>query len=503
LKHGTIKAMPDAPCCAVVYTRISDARAEVNDNTSGHGRRRRATSTGVEDQEKRCCELAQRLGWAVGRVIVENDISAFKRRKIALPDGRRELRTVRPGWREMLDLLASGRADGLIALDLDRSARDPRDLEDLIDVVESRSPRIPVESVTGSLRLANDADITMARVMVAVANKASRDTARRVAAARQRQAAYGRYGGGTRAFGYERDGKTVLPKEAAEIVKAARAILAGVSLREVTADLRRRGVPTVHGGPWHTSTVRGVLLSPRSAGIKIYHGQEVGKAEWPAILEESTWRGVVAILTDPARRTAPPVTSPSPKWLLSLIANCGVCGQTVSVGGGRKNNPSYVCRGTTSHMRRVARPTEDFVSRIIIARLSQPDAAELVTRHPEIDTVALNREATAARARLDALARMFGNGGIDVRQLQEGTAAAKADLKRAEDDLAVAAPRDALAGLAGRADAARIWEKLDIGRKRAIVRTLVDVTLVPRGRGGRLPGGGYFDPTGILITWKS
>jgi site-specific DNA recombinase len=495
--------MLHTPRCAVVYTRISDARAEVNDRTSEQGRRRKVTSTGVEDQERRCRELAQRLSWTVSRVIVENDTSAFKRRKVTLPDGRREQRTVRPGWRKMLDLLATGRADGLIALDLDRSARDPRDLEDLIDVVESRSPRIPVESVTGSLRLANDADVTMARVMVAVANKASRDTARRVAAARQRQAVHGRYGGGSRAFGYERDGKTVCPDEAAEIVKAAQAILAGVSLREVTAGLRRCGLPTVYGGPWHTSTVRGMLLSPRLAGIKAYHGEEVGKAEWPAILEESTWRGVVAILTDPARRTSPPITSPSPKWLLSLIAKCGVCGQTVSVGGGRKDNPSYVCRGRTSHLRRVARPTEDFVSRVIIARLSQPDAVELLTRQPEIDTAVLNREVTAARARLDALARMFGNGDIDVRQLQEGTAVAKEDLKRAEDSLAAAAPRDSLAGFAGREDAAQIWAKLDIGRKRTIVKTLVEVTFMPRGRGGRLPGGGYFDPTGILITWKS
>ncbi len=38
----------------------------------------------------------------------------------------------------------------------------PRDLEYLIDVVELASPRIPVESVTGSLKLASDADITYA-----------------------------------------------------------------------------------------------------------------------------------------------------------------------------------------------------------------------------------------------------------------------------------------------------------------------------------------------------
>jgi site-specific DNA recombinase len=67
----------------------------------------------------------------------------------------------------------------LIPLDLDRAMRDPRDLEDLIDLIEQSSPRIPVESVSGSLRLANDADVTVAQVMCAVANKASRDTARR------------------------------------------------------------------------------------------------------------------------------------------------------------------------------------------------------------------------------------------------------------------------------------------------------------------------------------
>jgi hypothetical protein len=49
--------MPDTQRCAVVYTRISDARAEVNDDPSAQGRRRRLTSTGLEDQEKCCRDL--------------------------------------------------------------------------------------------------------------------------------------------------------------------------------------------------------------------------------------------------------------------------------------------------------------------------------------------------------------------------------------------------------------------------------------------------------------
>lgn len=84
------------------------------------------------------------------------DTSAFKRRTVALPGGRKAERVVTPGFRRALELLQSGQADGLLALDLDRIARDPRDLEDLIDVVESHTPHVPVESVTGSLRLANE-----------------------------------------------------------------------------------------------------------------------------------------------------------------------------------------------------------------------------------------------------------------------------------------------------------------------------------------------------------
>jgi site-specific DNA recombinase len=117
-------------------------------------------------------------------------------------------------------MLADGQADGLIALDLDRAMRDPRDLEDLIDLVRQSSPRIPVEPVSGSLRLANDADMTLAGVTCAVANKASRDTACRVTAARRHRAEAGQHSAREpRPLGFERGGVTINPAEAAEIVR--------------------------------------------------------------------------------------------------------------------------------------------------------------------------------------------------------------------------------------------------------------------------------------------
>jgi hypothetical protein len=50
-------------------------------------------------------------------------------------------------------MLQLGEADGLIAYDMDRVARNQGDLEDLVDVVEQAE--IPVESVPGSLRMSS------------------------------------------------------------------------------------------------------------------------------------------------------------------------------------------------------------------------------------------------------------------------------------------------------------------------------------------------------------
>src|SRR5690348_2947507 len=103
------------PIRAAILVRISDDRA--------------GDAAGVGRQEKDARALAKRLGWRVGEVFVENDTSAFKRRTVTLPDGSTALRVHRPEFRRLLELMHLGQVDGLIAYDLDRVARDPRDLE--------------------------------------------------------------------------------------------------------------------------------------------------------------------------------------------------------------------------------------------------------------------------------------------------------------------------------------------------------------------------------------
>jgi site-specific DNA recombinase len=498
------------PVSVIILARISDARD--------------GDEKGVTDQISDGLQLASRLGWGVGppatHHIVENSTSAFKRRKILLPDGRQELRTVRPGFRKALAMLGDGRADGLIALDLDRTCRDPRDLEDLIDVVEAARPRIPVESVTGSLRLANDGDITLARVMCAVGNKSSRDTARRVARARLRQATEGQFGGGKRRYGFEPDGVTIREAEAAEIRDAADAILAGVSLRQAAAALRERGVPSATGSTWTAEVLKEVLLRPRNAGLMAYRAtgprhegppysddEIVGRARWDPIIPESTWRALCARLTDPARKTGP---GRPPRWLGSRIYRCGVCddGSTLAVMGsdtGAKRYPRYTCvpekravpeiRGW--HLGRAAVPVDEFVTAALIARLCRPDAADLIPAADEVDVAALRAEESSLRELLLEQARLHARRLISGEALAAGSLELQASLDRVRAAISAEEEASPLAGVAGQANAGELWSQLDLGRKRAMLRVLADVTIGPAVLRGK-----NFDSSSVHIAWR-
>jgi site-specific DNA recombinase len=344
----------------------------------------------------------------------------------------------------------------------------------------------------------------MARVMVAVGNKSSRDTSRRVAAARERDAAAGKYGGGRRPFGYQADGVTLREPEAAEVRAWADALLSQGSLYEIAGSLRKRKVPTVTGAPWDIKTVRAILLRPRNAGYAIYRGAVAREQAWPAILDEATWRGVCALLADPARRTSP---GNQPKWLGSQLYRCGACGDgtpvTIACGQHGTSGPRYACRAR--HLSRSAIPTDELVAQTVIARLARPDAAGLLAPPAPAgtDTAALHRQASALRERKTELARLFAAGAIDAAQLEAGSKQLGGELDAIGRELDAAASRDPLAGLAGQDDAAQVWAGLPLGRRRAIVRLLCEVTLLPgRSGGGRLPGGGYFNPDLVRIEWR-
>ena len=98
-----------------------------------------------------------------------------------------------------------------------------------------------------------------------------------VAANRQR-AQHGRVLWTRRPFGFDRDGATVriVTSEAAAIRIAAGKVLKGATLAGIAADWNTRGITTTTGGQWSVTSLRRVLLNPRTAGRVVSAGQDYG-----------------------------------------------------------------------------------------------------------------------------------------------------------------------------------------------------------------------------------
>jgi site-specific DNA recombinase len=463
---------------AAIYTRISQDR-------EGAG-------LGVERREADCRALAERLGWTIVAVHADNDLSAYSGKP-------------RPGYLALLADLRAGAVDAVICWHTDRLHRSPSELEDYITVCERGG--VPTQTVkAGPLDLATPSGRMVARQLGAVARYEVEHQIERQQRARLQAATAGRWSGGRRPYGYEADGATVIQAEADTLQWAAAQVLAGVSLNAIVAELNTRGARTSTGRPWKPTELSRVLVRPRNAGLMVHRGQVVGPAGWPPILDEGTWRGVCAVLSDPGRRTN---TSTARRWLLSGLAVCGVCGDPVrstSAGTvhGRPTKPAYTCR-SGKHVVRDAAEVDRFVEQVILERLSRPDARELLAPDQTTDTAALHARDAALRGRLDELGRLYGEDVIDAPQLAQGTAAIRRQREQITAELAAASRGSVLAGVADAPDPAKVWAGLDLSRRRAIVDTLATVTILP-GRKGRRPGWrageSYFDPATVRVTPK-
>jgi site-specific DNA recombinase len=463
---------------AAIYARISSDR-------TGAG-------LGVERQEEECRTLAERLGLTVVEVYTDNDVSAYSGKP-------------RPGYRALLAAIRAGQVDAVLVWHTDRLHRSMAELLDYIAACQTRD--VPTHSVTsGPLDLSTPSGKMTAKIAAAVAEQEIEHMIERKRAARVQAAAAGKWPGGRRPFGYEADGVTVNQAEADAIRWAASQLLAGMSLNAIVAKMNDRGLRTSTGKVWRPTELRRSLIRPRNAGLMVHNGEVVGRAEWPAILDDDTWRGVCAVLGDPARRTN---TTVARRWLLSGLALCGVCGDPVrsfsaGTSRGRTTKPVYTCR-TGKHIVRDAAELDAYVEAVIIERLSQADARDLLAPDQRGDGDGLYLRDAALRARLDELGRLYGEGTIDARQLAEATATIRHQREQITAELVAASRGSVLAGVADAADPATAWAGLDLSRKRAIVDTLIEVVILPAKRGRRpgwQPGNSYFDPATVRVERK-
>lgn len=435
---------------------------------------------GVTRQLEDCERKATAMGWDVAAVYEDNDKSAS--------NGKR-----RPEYERMLADLEAKKLDAVVVWDLDRLTRRPIELEHFMDLADRR--RVGLASVGGDVDLATDNGRMFARIKGAVSRaEIERKSTRQTRANLQRAESGAPPAGGRRCFGYSPDGREVIDAEAAEVRKAADALLAGASIHGIARDLNEREVRTSTGATWRNTEVRAMLRNPRYAALRVYQAEIIGKGTWPAILDEDTHYSVVAVLAQPERHKA----GPPRRYLLSGLAHCGVCEARLYGVTAKNKGPLYRCE-SRKHVSRRAEDVEDFVERVIIARLARPDAAELFAREDKADQVAALRDDEAGiRARLDGLAEAFAGGEIDRMQLRKGTERLRARLEQVTDALAATVSTPAVAELVTAADIGAAWHALDLDRKRAVIDTLLTVRVHPAGRGAR-----SFDPSTVEITWRT
>ncbi|MFE9845752.1 recombinase family protein [Streptomyces goshikiensis] len=417
----------------------------------------------------------------------DNDLSAYSGKP-------------RPDYLRMLDGIRGGGADCILAWHTDRLHRRPLELEEYIDVCEPR--RVDTRTVkAGHLDLSTATGRMIARQLGVQARYEVERMIERQKRAREQMAQRGVFFGGRRPFGWEADGVTPVKAEIECIREAARSILAGATIQSIRRAWAERDVKTSMGGPWGHTEIRKMLLRPRNAGLVVHRGVEVGPGQWAAALDEPTWRSVVAVLTDPSRRTS---VGSARSALGTGIYLCGECGNTLFASSGTKGTTQhyiYRCRSRT-HVSRRRDVLDDTVQLALLERLSQPDAADLLAaREDPVDVRQTQEDMRQARLSLDELAAALGRGELDMRSWSLASEGARQRIKAAESVLATAVRVNPVAGLVTADDVEDAWNGLDLSRRRAAISYLMTVT-VHRSRRGRQPGGGYWDPNALKIEWK-
>ena len=456
---------------AGIYCRISEDR-------EGAG-------LGIERQREDCEALAMERGWEVVGTYADNDISAYSGK------------TRRPEYRRLLTDVQAGRIDVIVAWHTDRLHRSPRELEEFIDVCDAH--KIRVETVrAGELDLRTPAGRAVARTLGAWARYESEHKSERI---RRKQAELAQrglpYGGGLRCYGYTKDRMNLVAEEAVIIREMADRVLAGETIWSVSHDLNQRGLVTTTGGRWTDTGVRKILLSPRMAGL-IQHAT-VGRvrAQWPAILTEEQHTRLVALLTDPSRRT--PRGAPR-RHLLSGLLRCGECGERM-VAAKRRDNHSlhYTCQKRPDRgcgrMSVAAHHVEPYVADAVLAALE--DLRIDVDGRPNSEEGDLEALAND-RAQLDELAELYATRAITAEEWIRARSSIEERIaqrnRRIADKTEDQRLRDLLRSNVGVREA---WTAATTEYKRSVLRVVLDRVTVAKAIPGK-----RFDPRRLTPVWR-
>ncbi|MCX5532959.1 recombinase family protein [Streptomyces sp. NBC_00006] len=439
-------------------------------------------------------------------------------------DGSVDWVVVRPEFRRMLADLLTGRIDGVIFYDTDRLVRQPRDLEDLIDVVEHT--KHPAAGVTGGLNLINGPDRHTARIQCIMALKASEDTARRVARGHLADAAAGKLTGRT-PYAWNPDG--TLRQDRARIAgRIYSRFTTGASIAGIARELNKDNIPSPRGGAWSPAAVKGILTSPRYCGFVSYRGKHRSEytrqrdgwervllgedgtpvtGTWEPVVSQKVWAhsqlelGRRRLLDQERGISRNPDGANQRKYVFTGYLRCGICKAPMSAKWvSRRGHVIYYCpgkvRGACGKVSRRAAPVDARLEELIAdwARAQVYDPLPVDTPLPSVTEIQDHISATTERKR--DLVRAWATDDAALRGMSPDDyyltlSTLNAQLRELSRQLEATGARSAEPSIR---DYAAEWQTGNLEQRRTIVAEVFKaVYVMPSGK-GRAP----FNPAHIV-----
>lgn len=444
---------------------------------------------GVGRQIDDCRREAERRGWPVADLYVDDDKSAWSGRH-------------RPEYERMVRDIEAHRIDGVLFYHPDRLTRRPIEMEQFVATC-LKAKLDDIAWIGGSLVPSDSDGLLLIRIQAAVASDSSAKTSKRIKRQIEDAAAKGLpRGGGYRPFGYREDRLHLDPAEADFIRAAALRILAGDSVRSIVADWEEAGIRSPAGKPWIQPTFTTMITSGRLSGQREHLGQIVATGVWEPILTPEQTAGIRSILA--ANRYAR--RRPTRRYFLTGLLRCGRCGAPLISRPTAKGERRYVCakgpgQAGCGRLAVNAEPVEAFIEEAVLQRIDRPEVAAALAGAAEADAArAADREAIVAdEAQLEELARDHAERRITRKEWLAARDIIEARIEEARRRLSRQSATAAIDPYLGRPGALRAeWGTIGLDRQRSVTTALLnEATIRPA-----LPGRGVFDPGRIEPLWR-
>ncbi|MFD7553007.1 recombinase family protein [Streptomyces sp. NPDC059835] len=437
----------------------------------------------------------------------DNNLSAFKRN------------VKRPKFLQMLNDLKAGRLGGIVVWDIDRFARQPKDLELAIDIYEEaaerkkHATRYIFETGSGqNFDLSTPDGRFSARLFVNIANKSSADTGRRIKRDNDAKARKGAYHGGTLAYGWDTEDREKLDSKAARLVnQAIDDRLAGDNVHTIMAMLYEAGALNPNTGkPFTWAGTKTLIFRPRNWGIRIHRGEPQLDADgnyimghWAPLCVDNEgnpdldkFEMLKALQTD----TIEPQDKTTVKYMLSRIVRCGRCmypmvGKPVWIRGKKSQTFAYNCNKThpdACGKMGVSGPRVDkLIQELVWAQVLKASKERLIEERTapwenEAELQDVEEQIKELRALWDAKKVRAASYVTAKDDLEARRSALKAERAFSRSTPAIRAITPELLE--------KGWAGISTERQRKIIRTVLSAVIVHPSEGGK---GGAFDPSRI------